>query len=177
LDGIHYETADFNALSMPEAAYDIVFFHQALHHVRALEECLDQVKGSLKPGGIFYVDEYVGPSRDGWNPDLVAAAREAFDRIPRKFKTRRRLLYPVTPNDPSEAVRSSEILREVERRFTILEKRDYGGNLLALIFPHLRFEAMTAPEKDALVADLIEQEKALLRIGAPSYYTVMIARA
>jgi SAM-dependent methyltransferase len=174
LDGISYEVADFNALALPEAVYDIVFFHQALHHVRALEKCLDQVKRALKPGGLFYVDEYVGPSRDGWTEREMAAAREIYDRLPRKFKTRRRLISPFTPDDPSEAVRSAQIPREVGRRFTILERRDYGGNLFSIIYPHLRVARMTSLERNSLIADLIAKEKDLLQAGIPSYYAVLI---
>ena len=53
-----------------------------------------------------------------------------------------------------------------------MERRDYGGTLLAVVFPAIDF--VNAPL--TLVDDLITAEKDLIRTGAPSYYTVIVAR-
>jgi hypothetical protein len=39
LDSIEYEVADLSDLALPREQYDIVFFHQAMHHVANVEGC------------------------------------------------------------------------------------------------------------------------------------------
>ena len=63
LDGLTYEVADLNTAKLPKETYDAVYVHAALHHVFQLEHLLDQIKQTLKPGGLFVVYEYIGPSQ------------------------------------------------------------------------------------------------------------------
>jgi SAM-dependent methyltransferase len=65
-DRIVYLQADLNGVELEPAGYDVVIAAQVLHHVDALEHLLDQVSASLRPGGIFVVNEYVGPARFQW---------------------------------------------------------------------------------------------------------------
>lgn len=174
LAGLEYEVGDLDHLALPAASFDIVFFHQALHHVADLEGCLDEVRRALRPGGLLYLDEYVGPSRGEWRRPLIAAAEEVFGGLPGHLKRRRRLALPVDWRDPSEAIRSSEILAEVEKRFAVRERRDYGGNLLSVIHPHLIHERLAEPEGERALATIIAAEKELLAAGAGSYYCVWV---
>ena len=72
--------------------------------------------------------------------------------------------------DPTEAIASSEILPATERRFQLLERRDYGGNLLAILYPNLR----KPPDFDRWIATLIEWDSEEMR-RRPSFSTVVIA--
>src|SRR5437588_10094220 len=63
LDGLTYEVADLNTVQFPAETYDIVYAHAALHHVFQLEHILDQIKHTLKPGGLLVAYEYIGPSQ------------------------------------------------------------------------------------------------------------------
>ena len=175
-EAVTYRVADLDALELPESVFDIAFFHQSLHHVADLEGCLDQVRGALAPGGILYLDELVGPSRTAWAPELLVDAQAAFDRLPSALKRRRKLGYPVDWRDPSEAVRSGEILEQVEQRFEIVERRDYGGHLLAMIHPMLRPEALASEAGQTALAELLATEDELLARGAATFYTVITAR-
>ena len=56
---IRYEVADLNTLVLPENLYDVVFASQSLHHIAALEHYLEQVRRTLKPGGLFIINEFV----------------------------------------------------------------------------------------------------------------------
>jgi hypothetical protein len=71
----------------------------------------------------------------------------------------------------SEALRSGEILSRLRIGFRIDAMRGYGGNVLAIMFPAVRLEHVTAP----LVAELIEKEKALLESGTPHFYALIVA--
>jgi SAM-dependent methyltransferase len=176
IDGISYLRDDFNTFRLDRAQYDIVFFHQSLHHVARLERCVPEVASSLKTDGLLYLDEYVGPSRDDWNDELLADAQRVYESLPRSIRTHRRVPAPVVPEDPSEAVRSGEILEFVVRSFRVIERRDYGGNLLALIHPLVRWSRLEAENRAALLDRLMAEERSLLAGGAPSFYTVVVAR-
>ncbi len=176
IDGIRYERMDFNDLHLASRSVDIAFFHQALHHCERLETCLDEVHDALEPGGILYLDEYVGPSRGDWRKPLLARADVVFGSLPGWVRRRRHLQLPVDWRDPSEAIRSSEILPEIRQRFEVLEERGYGGNLLSVIFPHLNLTAGSPADAAGIVRFLIEEEKRELAGGAPPFSVVVIAR-
>jgi len=176
LDGISYMRADFNRLDLPVDRFDVVFFHQSMHHVAELEHCIEQVRRSVKPGGFLYLDEYVGPSRDEWSGSLLTAAQRAFARVPREFRRVDAVPLPIVEDDPSEAIRSSEILPLVAANFEVVARRDYGGNLLSLIHPLVRWESMEEAPRAYLLRELIRREDRLLLSGVPSYYSVIVAR-
>jgi SAM-dependent methyltransferase len=136
---IRYFAADFNRLSLPRETYDIVFFQQSLHHVAKLERVLSAVARALKPGGLVYLDEYIGPSRHEWTDELVREIREFHSQLDPRIRTRDWLPYPVENADPSEAIRSGEIVEQLGVGFQTLHFRGYGGNLLAPLYPEIRW--------------------------------------
>jgi len=170
-DRIHYHFGDFNEPTLPRRRYDIVFFHQSAHHVGKLEKLYRAVLRALKPDGLLYLDEYIGPSRTDWCDDLVRPHRQYFTRIPAEARLFDELPLPIHPDDPSEALRSSEIVPQLEHGFRILEKRAYGGTLLSVIFPAVRWS--TASSK--LVREMIAAEKQLLIAGHAPYHAIIVA--
>jgi hypothetical protein len=117
----------------------------------------------------------VGPSRGEWRRAMLAAADRLFVSLPPSIKGRRHIGAPIDRRDPTEAVRSSEILAAVSRHFQIEERRDYGGNFLAVIHPHLRLDRLAPRERDDVLQSIIQAETEHLRSGAASYYTVLLA--
>lgn len=172
---IRYRRADFNTFKLRENHHDLVFFHQSLHHVANLEHCLGEVEKTLTPGGFLYLDEYVGPSRDEWNDELLEPACRVYLELPEEVRKSDRIPLPIEVDDPSEAIRSSEIVPMVRERFTVLHQRDYGGNVLALVHPLIRWEILEPRAKDELLEALIREERSLLDAGATSLYTVILA--
>jgi SAM-dependent methyltransferase len=154
----------------------VVFFHQAMHHVANLEGCIQQIQKTLKKDGLFYLDEYVGPSRDDWTDKHLERANTVFQALPKNIRRTRQVPFPIEEADPSEAVRSGEIVPLVESGFEVLEKRDYGGNLLSVIHPLVRWETMDEETHRKYLDHIIAEEKRLLAAGAPSYYTLIVAR-
>lgn len=167
----HYFLADFNRLGLPRRHYDLVIFHQSLHHVDALENLLPEVMRALRPDGLVLLDEYVGPSRSWWSPGRFRLQRSVYDALPAAVRALPKLPLPVHAFDPSEAVRSGAILPLLRVGFTIVTEQSYGGNLLAPIFP-----ALASNVDDHTLGALVEQEEALLSDGHPSHYRVIIAR-
>ena len=80
---LEYRVEDINAIRLPARRYDIVFFHGSLHHIRNVEHVLEQVRRALKPGGLLFLDEYMGPARSEWTDAHWGFARSAFDALPR----------------------------------------------------------------------------------------------
>jgi SAM-dependent methyltransferase len=182
---ISYQCADAREWLSNASELDAVFFHQSLHHFDRLDHLLELVTAALGPGGVLYLDEYVGPSRDEWRLRHFLLHNLAYQLLPWRVRRARLVRAPVNRQDPTEAINSSQILSSVERHFDILERRDYGGNLVSVIYPNLRRpddSPASAPRAfDQAVATLLNLEDWALRHGrlwSPgSYYTVVIARS
>ncbi|MFN2634514.1 MAG: class I SAM-dependent methyltransferase [Thermoanaerobaculia bacterium] len=173
---LEYRVGDVNALHLREEAYDIVFFHGSLHHLRSVERALAQVRGALKPGGLLYLDEYMGPSRTEWQDADWSFARSAFDALPGELKNRRELMVPIPMDDPLESIRSSAILPEVRRLFRIVEDRPYGGNILWFVFPCLDMARLREDKTEALSRLISLEDHLLDRHWVDSYYRVIVAK-
>jgi SAM-dependent methyltransferase len=171
-DRVRYFASDFNQPVLPRRTYDAVFFHQSAHHVSHLEKLFSAVLRAMKPDGVLYLDEYVGPSRFQWNDELIAPHQAIYGRLPAEVRTLEQLPLPIQADDHSEAVRSNDIEPQLAVGFRTVARRPYGGNLLSVLFPYLRREHLT----ETITRDLIARERRLLEQGAPSYYTVIIAR-
>jgi len=171
-DAIRYARGDFNNPSLPRNKYDIVFFGFSLHHVAKLEKLFRHVLRALRPDGVVYFEEYVGPSASEWNPERLRTPSTVYALLPREWRIHETLPMPVNLSDPSEAIRSSEILRQLRVGFEIVEKRDFGGNLLAILYQAIDWDV--APRE--AVGLLLEAEQALLASGEESFYSVVVAR-
>lgn len=179
-DRIAYSVLDFNNAELPVATYDVVFGLSAIHHVFQLEDLFKKVRRSLKPGALFYLDEYVGPTRFATDPNVV----EIINSIRRFLPERLRLnlfakdgqlmgRYKPSPvehfeaHDPSEAVRSAEILPILKLFFDVLEFRSYGGAI-----QHMLLSGMTGnfdeanPDDVALLEMIMLMEEKLEQAGA-----------
>jgi hypothetical protein len=136
-----------------------------MHHVEALEHCVTEVAAALRHDGLLYLDEYIGPSRADWQRSLLAAADAVYRELPIALRRGSRVPLPLMEDDPSEAVRSAEIIEAVASRFSVEAYRPYGGNSLALIHPLVRWEGLAAHERDELLQWLLVREGALLAGG------------
>lgn len=173
---LQYRVEDINALELPRERYDAVFFHGSLHHVRNIERVLGEVRKALVPGGLLYLDEYMGPSRSEWTDADWGFARSAFDALPEKLKNRRSLMIPLPLDDPLESVRSSAIRPAVHHLFRVVEERPYGGNVLWFVFPCLDM-ARLREDTEGVLSRLIALEDHLLDRGwVDSWFRVIVAR-
>jgi len=189
LDGITYEVADLNAARFPAETYDVVYAHASLHHIFQLEHVLDQIKQTLKPGGLFVVYEYIGPAQMQFPRRDLELADIFLKAIPeryRKFQRRegikkeafRTSLDAMNSSDPSEAIRATEIVPLIASRFEIRHFRYIGGTLLLLVFNEIagnfnENDHEILPLVDALITlDNFLIDNAVL----PSYHAYMICQ-
>lgn len=182
---ITYLQADAREHLRRSVDLDGIFFHASLHHFDRLPELLGLARRALRPGGLLYLDEFVGPSMHEWGPRLLLLPNLLYRLLPKTVRRPHLIRTPKNPDDPTEAVCAGEILAAVEEHFEVLERRDYGGNLLALIYPNLRRPGAgpgaSAPEEfDQAVRFLLDCEAVLLRhpriTRSRSFHTVLVAR-
>lgn len=167
-DRIRYSVTSFEAFSSPAGTYDACFFHHSLHHLSSPERALERVRQWLEPGGILYLDEYVGPSRSQWNRRSFEVACEIYRHVPRSLRKSDRLAIPgllAKLSDPSESTASDRILAAVVSRFDVLERHDYGGFLLQPLWDQVTHE----PD---LVGRLVATERALAP-HHPTWFVVL----
>lgn len=143
-DRIRYGVADANVHELEAGVYDVVVIKAALHHFENLEHVYAQVHRSLKPGGLLMFNEFVGPSRFQWTDlqldlmnRLLGALPESIRKQAPVIEIRRPLVADMIALDPSESVRSAEILPLLERDFEVLELKPYGGALLHILLSHV----------------------------------------
>lgn len=179
-DRIAYAAADAWSFLEGVRGLDAVLFHSSLHHFDRLPAFLGLVRGALSPRGLLYLDEYVGPARGEWTWRHLLRWNRLYRRLPRSVRRTRVIRRPINREDPTEAIESSGILPAVERHFRVIARRDYGGNLLAPIYPSLlRPDQPGGPEPalfDAAVESLLAQEERMLaREPGGSYHAVVVA--
>ncbi len=185
---IDYEAADLNALVLPENEYDTVFASQSVHHIEALEHYFDQVRRTLKPGGLFVLNEFVGPNQFQWTDVQVNHAQRLLDELPEKYRQslrgnglktviHRPTIEEMNRVDHTEAIRSRDILPELEKRFEIVERRDFGGTLLMLVLDDIAGNFYDTPQDRALLKRMCDEEQRLFASGElTSDFTLLIVR-
>jgi len=137
---LRYRVGDLERMKLPRHGYDVVVGWMGLHHLRNLPRVFREVKRTLRPEGVFIVNEYVGPPRFQILPRQVELTNECLGLLPEDLRRRPsgeviREFVPASAEqvaafDPSEAVSSHQIMPLLEREFTIVERVDYGGAIL-----------------------------------------------
>lgn len=143
--------------------FDVVIAEGILHHLTPVELALDNISAAMKPGGILVVNEYVGPDRFQWTENQIRFCNALLSLLPdelRKYRgtsiVKSRVFRPGTWSmmvyDPSEAVESSKIMGAIEDKFTVLERKDYGGTILQPLLKDIshHFIEMTPEKEEAL---------------------------
>lgn len=183
-DRIEYHVADARTWLESAAGFDAIFFHGSLHHFDRIPELLAAVERALAPQGILYLDEYVGPAAGEWGLRHILLWNVVYRLlVPARLRRAHLVRPPRNRDDPTESIASSSILPAVEKRFRVVRRRDYGGNLLAPLYPYLRAPRHDPPAPrdlhDAVVGRLLNLEEILLRHprlpGCRSHHVVLLA--
>jgi SAM-dependent methyltransferase len=165
-DSIEYGQADINTIELQPGAYDVVIAAMVLHHVEALEHLLDQVARSLGPGGIFVVNEYIGPARFQWLDKTQDLMNRILETLPVEMRVNptndfvkehfeRTPAEEIARVDPSESIRSDEIVATLESRFEVLYRADFGGTLLQFLLADIAANFHEDDPKDVALLDLM----------------------
>jgi 2-polyprenyl-3-methyl-5-hydroxy-6-metoxy-1,4-benzoquinol methylase len=122
LQNINFEVRDCNNISIVGKKYDFAYSSHALHHIEGLEEMFSEVAKVLRDGGLFFADDYIGPSRMQYTDSQIEYMSRALTRLPPEkrydawFEDRVKGSIARVPIedyiriDPSEGVRAAEIV-------------------------------------------------------------------
>lgn len=173
----HYSVFDLNRDELEPDAYDVIVAHMVLHHVQDLEHAFEQIGRALKDDGFLIVNEYTGPKRFQYSDDVLAMINElaAAMQIPPRERPTEAFMIEV---DPSEAVRSDELLPMLYEHFDVVDVRRQGGMLLQhLLYGVAQDYRFEVPRERSIIDMLCTFEGALTDMGAiPSAFNILAAR-
>jgi 2-polyprenyl-3-methyl-5-hydroxy-6-metoxy-1,4-benzoquinol methylase len=174
---IRHAPIDLDRDAPPFGPYDLILAHDVIHHVRDLEGFFDRIAAALTPEGVLLFCEYVGPPRFAYDARRRGIIDEFLRALPEKYRVLSRTGGFATQGvrtdpgevaraDPSEAVRSDEILPILRSKMRVLEEIPYGGSLLNPLLYELvaNFEDGNEAD-DAILHMLCAAEKVLIRTG------------
>jgi len=139
-DTLQFLVRDGNTLTLEPGAYDFIYANHALHHITDLEHLFAQCAAALRPGGMLFASDYVGPSRMQYSDGHLTRINDMLARLPpekrwdnlhgyqEKRLIQRTPLQAFRDHDPSEAPRSAEIIPVLEQFFD-LEVAPFGMEL------------------------------------------------
>jgi SAM-dependent methyltransferase len=160
----------------------------AVHHIQNLEHFFGQIQRALKPGALFVMSEFVGPTQFQWTDLQMRLADDLLRTIPREYRrslqsghikvrTSRQTVEQMNAIDPTEAVRSADIIPVMWQYFDVVEQVDFGGTLLNLVLEEIAGNFLDSPQDIRLLERLFAAERRLLRSSAiPSDFTVLVGR-
>ena len=173
---IAYRVADLEQAEFPPGSVDAVFAHSSVHHVERLEPLFAAVLRALRPGGLFHLHEFTGPTRFQWTDAQLRLGNALLDALPPRLRRlpggapkpplTRPTIADMIAADPSEAIRSADILPLVRARFAVMEERPLGGALLHNVLGDIaqNFNPESA-EDSAILARMFAAEDAAMAAG------------
>lgn len=173
LANFRVERADFNELDLDENSIQLLIGLGAIHHVENLEGLWAQARHALTPGGLVLAQEFIGPDRFQWTDAQIEACNHALDQLvgdehkPHHHKVEPVPVAEMIAADPSEAVRSTEILPTCkDAGFAIDSYNSAGG---ALLQPILMYQVHTYEPRNwqhnQTLAKLFAEEDRLMAEG------------
>lgn len=174
---VNYILDNLNELHLGPREYDIVFASMSIHHVEALEALCAQICLTLREGGYFICNEYIGPNRFQLPADRLQIINKLLTILPAHYRQIIRDSKVVSDiktvhqnpplawfdeNDPSESVRSADIIAVIRQYFHIVEYRPYGGGILQLLLQDIVGNFQDGHEEDDAWLDMLTYFEQLL---------------
>jgi SAM-dependent methyltransferase len=163
-DILNYFVADVHKAEFKKYFYDIIFVEHSLHHFSSMKELLLKIKESLGKDGYFIINEFVGPSRFQWTHRQLQATDGVLALLPLRYRTLWNSTSIVSEvikpsrlsmilSDPSEAVESASIMPLLREIFDVVEIKEYGGNILHLLFTGIAHNFISEDTKTTRILD------------------------
>jgi ubiquinone/menaquinone biosynthesis C-methylase UbiE len=188
ITNVIYRQADFNTLVLNENEFDFINAWGTIHHIKELEHFFHQIRKALKKDGIMVIREYVGPDYLQFSDEQLRMVNSLLALMPEELR-----MYPNNAGfkqvenrinkkklmrlDPTESVRSSDIIRVMNDFMKIIEFRETGGTILHPLTNGIAGNFEKSPVGESVLQALIEIEKALIHSRMlPSDYVFIVAR-
>jgi SAM-dependent methyltransferase len=162
--------------------FDFFHWNNSLHHMLDTEKAIKFSYERLTKGGIFYMDDYVGPTRFQWSAEMLDIANKVREILPDKyFSTEKKINKKLFPpkldwfekNDPSEAADSENIIPSIKKYFPEAYIKNTGGVIYHLALSKL-LENFNM-EKDRLFLESLMIIDDMLSDYDITHYAVAIA--
>ncbi len=138
---IAYRVVDLEHEELPAGPFDAIVANDVLHHITGLERLYGRIHDALAPRGRFVFNEYVGPNRFQYGDDRMELINRYFRLFPDRlrwdpvtntplWKRTRIDAGKLVAEDPTEAVRSEDVLPLARAAFSVVAEIPYGGGLL-----------------------------------------------
>jgi len=178
-------------MTEPTPEYDLVFWRHSLHHQLNVGRAVWWSRELLKPGGVFFMDDYVGPSRFQFSDATLNFVNRIRDMLPSCYlrspyhATRvMQRCYERLPAaawealDPSEAADSANILPAVREYFPDAEIKLLGGAVYHLALEDVIANFDEENEADAAFLKLLTiiDQFAIGRDGVENLFATAVAR-
>jgi SAM-dependent methyltransferase len=165
----------------PREPLGAVVSRSFLHRRPDLEAVLDRLLAILAPGGLLFVEDFVGPARFQWTDAQLEVINRLLARLPaelvrdlssesgaQKRRVERPPLEKLIAANSTEALCSDRIVPALDARFERVEVRPYGGAVFHQLFSRIMGNFDERPD---LVGVLMEVDALLTDSGAlPSDY-------
>ncbi len=191
---IHFHSTDAFE-SLPNASVDLVYWNNSLHHMFDVDAAVTWSHDVLQTGGLFYMDDFVGPNRRQWSekaltigsrirsllPERYLKAPQALNAPPNKSVLPRTLVREdperIATADPSEAVDSERILAAIKREFPEAIIRPTGGVVYHMTLVGMLQNFDSTDDRDiALLESLLLLDELCIEVpGLETHYCVAAA--
>lgn len=182
LKNIRFECANIFEFIEKGNEYDIVFFHQSLHHFSNMNTFItDYICKSLTNNGKLIINEFVGSSRLQFPKAQIKGVNDALKIIPKTFRKRFKTelnknkfygsgIIRMIQADPSECIDSINILPSIYRHFKPIVEKPYGGNILMNVLKDISHHFVeTNSEKEIVLNNLFEFEDNYLKSNTSDF--------
>ena len=181
---LEMRSADVLKEDLPTGAFDLVFVQAAIHHFSEIEDMFRLMHRVLKPGGLIWYDEYIGPDHHIYDDHVNEVIAQINDCLAPRYRwnvleNRERVEGPkpslefMLQHDPSEGVHASRILPLTYRYFDVVHRQDYGGAVLRPFFTGILPNFDWSNDSDQTIGRLVILiEQMLTERGIiPSYHS------
>jgi len=170
IDRVEFRNEDAFQFDYSHSKIDLVHWNNSLHHMFDVPRAVQWSYEILIPGGVFYMDDYVGSNRFQWPQNIVDIVNEVRGSLPHKYLKKRiplvvdRIIDYIKPHilqiiDPSEAVDSEKILTSVRSYFPKAEIILTGGIVYFIALEGMWRNFNEKEEDLSLLTRLLEKDK------------------
>jgi SAM-dependent methyltransferase len=180
----HNEAVEFDI--PPPETFDLVYWNNSLHHMLDVRACLTWCRSALRPGGVIYLNDFVGPTRMQWPDEMIDVANHVRGSLPERLllgrdgtskispKVARPSLRKLVASDPTECADSGAILGAFQDLFPENVIRCTGGVVYHLALKGCLHNFTTEPD-DEILSMLLATDEVIARLGM-THYAMAYAR-
>lgn len=182
LKNIQFECANIYDYLKKGIKYDVIFFHQSLHHFDSISEFIsNSICNSLSPSGKLIINEFVGSTRLQFPKNQITAINDGLKIIPKPYRKRfKTKLYKnkfygsgilrMIQADPSECIDSKNIMPSIYKHFDTIVEKPYGGNILMNVLKDISHHFVEIDEnKEGVLKELFEFEDNYLKSNSSDF--------